>query len=66
MRDAWGNPIYYLCPGAIHKNGWDLISCGPNGIYEQGQGDDIVVGEDLPGGLASLASESVAPIVTTR
>src|SRR5207237_599182 len=50
-RDAWGNPIYYRCPGPIHKNGWDLISCGPNGVYEEGQGDDIVVGEDLPGGL---------------
>ncbi|HLK16972.1 MAG TPA: hypothetical protein VKT78_19360 [Fimbriimonadaceae bacterium] len=56
MRDAWGNPIYYRCPGPIHNNGWDLISCGPNGVFENGGGDDIVVGEDIPGGLAAIAS----------
>ncbi len=56
--DAWGNPIYYRCPGPIHKKGWDLISCGPNGVCEEGQGDDIVVGEDLPGGIAAISSES--------
>ncbi len=56
--DGWGHPIYYRCPGPVHKNGWDLISCGPNGVYEEGGGDDIVVGEDLPGGLAAISSES--------
>jgi len=56
--DAWGNSIYYRCPGPIHKNGFDLISCGPNGVYEEGGGDDIVVGEDLPGGIAAISSES--------
>ncbi len=56
--DAWGQPIIYRCPGPIHKNGWDLISCGANGVYEEGGGDDIVVGEDLPGGLAAISSES--------
>ena len=58
VLDAWGNPIYYRCPGPIHKDGWDLISCGPNGVFENGGGDDIVVGEDLPGGLAAISSES--------
>ncbi len=56
--DAWDHPIYHRCPGPVHKNGWDLISCGPNGVYEEGGGDDIVVGEDLPGGLAAISSES--------
>src|SRR5579871_3494387 len=46
-RDVWDHPIYYRCPGPVHKDGFDFISCGPNGIYEEGQGDDIVVGEDL-------------------
>jgi len=58
IRDSWGNPIYYRCPGPIHKNGFDLISCGPNGVYEEGGGDDIVVGEDLPVGIAAISSES--------
>ncbi len=58
IRDAWGNPIYYRCPGPIHKNGFDLISCGPNGVYEEGNGDDIVVGEEVPGGGAAISSES--------
>jgi len=46
--DAWDHNIYYRCPGPIHIHGYDLISCGPNGVYENGQGDDIVVGENLP------------------
>ncbi len=56
--DAWGSPIFYRCPGPVHNNGWDLISCGPNGIYEEGRGDDIVVGEDVPGGIAAIQSEA--------
>jgi len=61
IRDAWGNPIYYRYPGPIHKNGWDLISCGPNGVFEEGGGDDIVLGEDLPGGIATVSSASRRP-----
>ncbi len=57
LLDVWRHPIYYRCPGPVHKNGWDLISCGPNGVYEEGGGDDIVVGEDVPGGVASVTSE---------
>jgi hypothetical protein len=56
VLDAWGQPIRLVCPGPVHKNGWDLISCGPNGVYEEGGGDDIVVGEDLPGGIAAIQS----------
>ncbi len=28
------------------------------GLYEEGGGDDIVVGEDLPGGIAAISSAS--------
>ncbi len=44
--DGWGNPIRYRCPGPVHRNGWDLWSCGPNGKDDQGTFDDILVGED--------------------
>ncbi len=56
VLDAWNHAIYYRCPGPVHKSGWDLMSCGPNGIYEEGGGDDIVVGEDVPGGIAAIES----------
>ncbi len=53
LRDEWGQPLRIQVPGPIHKRGWDVWSCGPNGIDEQGGGDDILVGEDV----ASLSSE---------
>ena len=59
VLDAWGQPIYYRCPGPVHKNGWDLISCGPNGLYEEGGGDDLVVGAELPGGVPREAPAGV-------
>ncbi len=46
IRDGWGHGIRYACPGPVHKKGWDLISAGPNGVFENGCGDDIVVGGD--------------------
>jgi hypothetical protein len=46
-KDAWGRPLLYRCPGPVHKRGWDMYSVGPNGVDEQGQGDDILVGEDM-------------------
>jgi hypothetical protein len=45
--DGWGHLLLFHCPGPVHKHGWDVWSCGPNGIDEQGGGDDILVGEDL-------------------
>jgi hypothetical protein len=45
--DPWARPIRYCAPGPVHKHGWDLWSCGPNGIDENGQGDDILIGEDV-------------------
>src|SRR5262249_52126724 len=44
--DGWGHPVIYACPGPIHRFGFDLISCGPNGLYEAGAGDDIVRGAE--------------------
>jgi hypothetical protein len=44
--DGWGHPIRYRCPGVVHKKGWDFYSCGPNGRDDQGEFDDLVVGED--------------------
>ncbi len=47
LVDGWGNPIRYRCPGPVHRHGWDLWSCGPNGKDDQGTFDDILVGEDV-------------------
>jgi hypothetical protein len=47
VLDAWGHPIRYKHPGTVHKHGWDLYSVGPNGIDEQGGGDDILLGADV-------------------
>ena len=48
--DGWGRALLYSRPGPIHKHGWDVWSCGPNGIDERGGGDDILIGEDLADG----------------
>ena len=45
--DAWGHPIVFRLPGVVHRSGWDIYSFGPNGIDEQGQGDDLVIGDDV-------------------
>jgi hypothetical protein len=45
--DGWGRPLLYRCPGPVHKHGWDRWSVGRNGIDEQGQGDDILIGDDV-------------------
>ncbi len=47
MRDAWGTPIRFQHPGPVHTKGWDVWSCGPNLIDEQGHGDDLLVGDDI-------------------
>jgi hypothetical protein len=47
VEDGWGNPLRYRCPGPVHRNGWDLWSCGPNGKDDQGTFDDILIGEDI-------------------
>ena len=39
ILDRWGTPYIYKLPGKHLQ--FDLYSCGPNKIDEQGQGDDI-------------------------
>lgn len=38
--DPWGNVYVYLCPGTHNTNGYDLYSCGYDGISKSG-GDDL-------------------------
>jgi len=56
--DAWGNPIQLRSPGPVHAIGFDLISPGPNGVFEEGRGDDLVAGLDLRNGTASVTSDT--------
>jgi general secretion pathway protein G len=43
LLDPWGHPYVYRCPG---RNGsdFDLYSIGPNGLDDNGGGDDISFG----------------------
>jgi len=47
VRDAWGRPLIFRCPGPVHPRGFDLYSMGPNGIDDLGEGDDILLGDDI-------------------
>ena len=38
-KDHWGHDYVYLCPGIRHTNGFDLYSCGPDGVSKT-RGDD--------------------------
>jgi hypothetical protein len=44
-NDAWGNPIRLIVYGGKLVG---LGSCGPNGVWEGGKGDDIVLIFDSP------------------
>jgi general secretion pathway protein G len=39
LKDAWGQPLQYKCPGDINKDSFDLYSWGPD--MKEGGGDDI-------------------------
>lgn len=39
--DPWGNPYRYRYPGVHNIGSYDIWSVGPNGIDENGEGDDI-------------------------
>ena len=32
VLDAWGNPLFYRCPGKRNPQSFDLISAGPDGL----------------------------------
>src|SRR5579871_362312 len=63
-KDAWGNRVHYACPGPVHADGFDFISCGPDGALDQGRGDDVVLGDDVSGGLAAIQSQSTAGVTS--
>jgi hypothetical protein len=44
LRDSWGRELVFRCPSRRKEAIFDLYSVGPNGIDEQGNGDDITCG----------------------
>jgi hypothetical protein len=57
-NDAWGHPFVFRRPGRLHPKGWEIVSFGPNGEDDGGQGDDIVVGaDDEPAGALPRSGE---------
>lgn len=45
LCDGWGTPVRVQIKGPVHKDGYDVWSCGPNKLDEQGLGDDVLIGE---------------------
>lgn len=43
LRDPWGNPFEYRCPGDVNEDGYDLWSRGPDSKDDGGKegSDDI-------------------------
>jgi general secretion pathway protein G len=41
--DPWGHAYVYRCPGVHNTNGFDIYSCGPDGVSKSGgeDADDI-------------------------
>jgi len=39
LHDAWGRRLHVLAV----DGGWAVGSCGPDGVWDEGEGDDIVV-----------------------
>lgn len=46
ILDGWERPIHYRSPGVTHTD-FEVWSDGPNGIDDDGLGDDVLVGEDI-------------------
>lgn len=38
-RDAWGHPLHFDCPGQHNRDGADVSSAGPDGVF--GTADDL-------------------------
>ena len=38
-KDPWGHDYVYHCPGLYNAKGFDIYSCGPDGVSQTG-GDD--------------------------
>jgi len=43
LRDPWGNPFEYKCPGQFNEETYDLWSRGPDGVDDNGRAgsDDV-------------------------
>jgi len=39
--DGWGRSFFYKTPGNVDTERYDIWSAGPNGLDENGSGDDI-------------------------
>ena len=39
LKDPWGHPFVYYCPGKHNRESYDLFSIGPDGV--EGTGDDV-------------------------
>ncbi len=39
VKDPWGHPYVYVCPGEHNREGYDLYSVGPDG--QEGSEDDV-------------------------
>jgi general secretion pathway protein G len=39
-KDPWDHDYVYRCPGVHNPDGFDLFSCGPDGVSKSG-GDDV-------------------------
>lgn len=46
LMDAWGQPLVYRYPARRQELVFELYSVGPNGVDQQGEGDDIPCGAD--------------------
>ena len=47
VLDAWGNPLFYRCPGKRNPQSFDLISAGPDGLIGDPQENRALWKEDL-------------------
>lgn len=45
--DAWGNPLFYRCPGKRNPQGFDLISAGPDGLIGDPKNNKKLWKDDL-------------------
>lgn len=43
-KDLWGHDFIYRCPGTHNTNGFDIYSCGPEGVSKSGGGDANDIG----------------------
>lgn len=55
--DPWGNSYVYRCPGIHNTNGYDLYSCGADGISKSGGSDPDDINSWDPGSFRGSFSD---------